>query len=234
MGGFAMRLHQPIALAAVITLLLGCSHTPAPESNSALYRIGETDFAFRDDVVLQTWPVMAKQTPLHFARIALQMTPHDLSPDLPATDKIQIDVLAPQQSPEPAGILAANFSDWAGRETAPSGASYQYDPRSKLLPDGGRNRYRSAAAPAGLVALEPVSTGNAAPRFFLHLNGNAVDRVIECRSDVPPSKNVGEYCALRPEAGADFGYRVFFPRDLLQQWQVLDDATRAYIGAARR
>jgi hypothetical protein len=156
-----------------------------------------------------------------------------LDPALPAQGKIQIDVLAPQQSPRPDGILAANFSDWPGRETAPAGSSYQYDPQSKLLPDGGRSRYRSASAPAGLVALEPVSTGNTAPRFFLHLNGHAVDRIIECRSDVPPSQNVGEYCALRPEAGADFGYRIFFPRDLLQQWQALDAATRAYINAAR-
>lgn len=228
-----MRLQQPIALAAFIALLLGCSHTPAPQSTSATYRIGETDFAFADDVVLQTWPVIAKQTPLHFARVALQMTPRALSPGLPTTGKIQIDVLAPQQSPQPTGILAANFTDWAGRETAPAGSSYQYDPQSKLLPDGGRSRYRSAAAPAGLVALEPVSAGGAEPRFFLHLSGNTVDRVIECRSDVPPSKNVGEYCALRPEAGGDFGYRIFFPRDLLPQWQALDAATRAYISAAR-
>jgi len=229
-----MRLHQPIALAAFIALLLGCSHTPAPQSTSAVYRIGEADFTFADDVVLQTWPVIAKQTPLHFARIALQMTPQALSPALPANGKIQIDVLAPQQSPAPSGVLAANFTDWAGRETAPAGSSYQYDPQSKLLPDGGRSRYRSAAAPAGLVALEPVSTGAAEPRFFLHLNGNAVDRVIECRSDVPPSKNVGQYCALRPEAGADYGYRIFFPNELLPRWADIDAAVTAYLAAASR
>ncbi|MBI2255440.1 MAG: hypothetical protein HYU58_12530 [Proteobacteria bacterium] len=229
-----MRLHQPIALAALITLLLGCSQVPMPQATSTTYRIGETDFVFADDVVLQTWPVIAKQTPLHFARVALQMTPQALSPDLPSKGRIQIDVLAPQQSPRPAGILAANFTDWAGRETAPAGSNYLYDPHSKLLPDGGRSHYRSALAPAGLVALEPASGTDASPRFFLHLDGGVVDRVIECRSDVPPSKNVGEYCALRPEAGADFGYRIFFPRALLPEWQALDAATRAYISAARR
>jgi hypothetical protein len=228
-----MRICQPIALTAFVLLLLGCAQAPAPQATSDTYRIGDSNFAFADDVVLQTWPVIAMQTPLHFARVALQMSPDALNPDLPAAGKIQIDVLAPAQSPRPAGIMAATFTDWAGRESAPAGSSYHYDPRSQLQVDGGKRSYQRQNAPAGLIGLAPADAAAAAPRFFLHLTAGQVDRIIECRSDVPPSKNVGEYCALRPEAGADFGYRIYFPRDLLPQWQALDAAAQAYIEAAR-
>jgi len=233
-----MRLHHRIALAALLLALSGCaqsSTTTAPTRGpDQSYLVGGTVFTFAQGAVLQTWPLMPRQEPLRFARIALQMPADALDPALAAARPIQIDVLAPQQSPPPAGFLAATFTDWIGREAAPSGAGYHYDPRSKLRANGGKQNYRRDSGPAGLVSLMPLGESEGAPQFFLHLSGGTVDRVIECRNDVPPSKNVGEYCALRPEAGVDYGYRIFFPRDLLPRWAEIDEATVAYLTAANR
>lgn len=230
-----MRLHHRIACVALLLALGGCAQNAVPTRGpDQSYLVGETAFTFAKGAVLQTWPLMPRQEPLRFARIALQLPAASLDPALTATRPIQIDVLAPQQSPRPDGILAANFTDWVGRETAPAGSSYHYDPRSKKQVNGGRRDYQREAAPAGLIGLSPISDDAKAPRFFLHLTGNTVDRVIECRTDVPPSKNVGEYCALRPEARADYGYRIFFPRELLPQWADLDAAAIAYLTAASR
>lgn len=237
-----MRLHHRIALAALLLALGGCA-TNAPDRTTEAaaifgpdqsYLVGAAEFHFPDGAVLQTWPLMPRQEPLRYARIALQMPAASLDPALTAARPIQIDVLAPPQSPRPDGIMAANFTDWVGRETAPAGSGYHYDPRSKKQPNGGKQTYRRGIGPAGLISLVSLKELGAGPQFFLHLNGNSVDRVIECRSDVPPSKNVGEYCALRPDVRIDYGYRIFFPRDLLPLWADLDAATVAYLTAARR
>ncbi|MDY0871691.1 hypothetical protein [Dongia rigui] len=236
-----MRLQHRIVLAACLLALGSCAEN-APQRTTAAaatfgpdqtYLVGETAFTFVPGAVLQTWPLMPRQEPLRYARIALQMPADALDPALTAARPIQIDVLGPQQSPLPSGILAAVFTDWRGREAAPVGSGYHYDPRSKLKANGGRQTYRRDMGPADLIALLPTG-GADAPSFFLHLDGNTVDRVIECRADVPPSKNVGAYCALRPDPGPRYGYRVFFPSALLPQWQTLDKAARTYIEAARR
>jgi hypothetical protein len=230
-----MRQHRRIALAALLLALGACAQAPTPTRGpDQSYLVGETAFHFAEGAVLQTWPLMPRQEPLRYARIALQMPADSLDPALSAGRPIQIDVLAPQQSPPPMGVMAATFTDWAGRETAALGSEYHYDPRSPLRPDGGRRMYRRDAGPAGLIALKPAGDFIGTPLFFLHLNRNIVDRVIECRPDVPPSKNVGTYCGLRPEAGTDYGYRIFFPAELLPRWADIEAATKAYLTAARR
>ena len=137
-----MRLHHRIALAALLLTLGGCAQSAPTPSPQQSYLVGETAFAFADGAVLQTWPLMPRQDPLRFARIALQMPATALDPALSAVRPIQIDVLAPPQSPPPDGIMAASFTDWVGREAAPAGSSYHYDPRSKKQPDGGKRSYQ--------------------------------------------------------------------------------------------
>jgi hypothetical protein len=237
-----MRLQHRIVLAVFLLALGSCAENAPRRTTEAAasfgpdqtYLVGHTAFTFAPGTVLQTWPLMPRQEPLRYARIALQMPAAALDPALSASRPIQIDVLTPLQSPRPAGILAAVFTDWVGREVAPAGSGYHYNPRSPLRPDSGMRSYQRLAGPAGLVALNPVGDSIDAPSFFLHLNGNTVDRVIECRTDVPPSKNVGAYCALRPDVGPRYGYRVFFPSELLPRWADIDAATAAFLAAASR
>ncbi len=236
-----MRTLPRIAISALIGLS-ACSQVPpgqpnvdnAAQSPETTYHIGDSAFAFRSGEVLQTWPVIAYQSPMHFARVALQIPAEALDPDL-QEGRIQIDVLPPQRRSAD-DIIAAAFPDWRGRETAPDGSRYQYDPKSTLQPDGGRRTYLRREE-AQLVALAPEVDDDHAPTFFLSECNGRVEQVIECRRDVPPSHDVGEYCALyRVITKADgidaYGYRIFFPRSYLDHWQKIDTATRFLLARA--
>jgi hypothetical protein len=212
---------------------MACSATSGIDAQEAeLYRVGDTTFDLDEAEVLQTWPIIQYETPMRFARIALQMPPDALLPDLPKdAGRIQIDILAPQPALKGDAIVATRFTDWTGRETAPAGSRYHYDPQSKLLKDGGKMIYVRAAAPAGLEALQPADAQGAAPVFFLHhADGKAA--AIECRTDVPPSTHTGEYCSLRQQEGKAYDYRVWFPRALLPAWSKIDSAAREYLAHA--
>lgn len=236
-----MRALPRIAISALIGLT-ACSQVPPEQlavdngagSLETVYHIGDSAFAFSSGEVLQTWPVIAYQTPMHFARVALQMPATTLDPDL-QEGRIQIDVLPPQRRSAD-DIIAAAFPDWRGREAAADGSRYQYDPKSKLQPDGGRRTYLRGQE-AHLVALTPEVADDHAPTFFLSENEGRVDQVIECRRDLPPSHDVGEYCALyrviTKANGIDaYGYRIFFPRSYLDHWQKIDTATRFLLARA--
>lgn len=220
-----------VALGAV----WGCSQVPSPQlAASRAYRIGDTVFSIADDSVLQTWPLLPFRNPPSFARVALQLPPTALVKELNdvAGSVIQIDILAPQQTLSGDRILAAGFTDWVGREAAPAGTRYHYDPKSALLKDGGRAVYqRTAASVGGLEALEPPSPRGLAPEFFLQRAGNGVAAAIDCR-EVPPAYGTGEYCSLRRQIGEAYGYRVMFRRDLLPHWAEIDAAAEAYLAAA--
>ncbi len=235
-----MRAISRIALLGLLALsACAPSATQAPDAMRASaapqrpYAVGNAEFIFGDDTVLQTWPLVADADLTRYARIVLQMPPQTLLATLPPERPIQIDVLAPQAYRAPARIMAANFTDWSGREGAPAGSRYEYNPHSQLLKDGGRRDYRRTDGIAGLIGLEPDGA-DPAPRFFVHSKDGRIDRVIECRTDVPPAKNVGEYCALRPEVGADYTYRILFPASLLTHWSEIDMAAQAYVKAVRQ
>ncbi|WP_374653806.1 hypothetical protein [Dongia sp.] len=223
---------------AALAALLGCAQVPEPApAPAATYRVGARDFALDGVTVLQTWPALPYRNPPSFARVAMQLPPGRLVPGLRGDegDVVQIDLLAPQPAASADRILKANFTDWSGREAAPAGATYHYDPKSKLLKDGGRAVYRrNAAQVSGLEALSPPAPRGAAPEFFISRDGSGVAAAIDCR-EVPPAYGTGEYCSLRRQVGAEYGYRVLFRRDLLSDWQRIDAAARAYIvGAAQR
>jgi len=223
-------------LLGAFAILLGCSQTPPPApATGERYQVGGAIFDFADADVLQTWPMMPFQPPPRLARIALQMPAGSLVVGLPnaAGRVVQIDVLAPEQELAADRPLAVNFTDWSGREARIAGSRYHYDPRSKLLPDGGRAVYvRRVVAEAGLEALEPAQPDGGAPTFYLRRAGNVVDTSIDCRRDVPPATGTGSYCSLRRQIGRDYGYRVLFPQDLLPHWAEIDAATRDYLAQA--
>lgn len=235
------RFRQILPVLCGLGLLAGCHAAPPPASRPAAearitgtYHLGAAAFDLAEANVLQTWPIIEHKTPLRFARIALQMPPDALVAGLPAdAGRIQIDILAPQENAAADRLLAATFTDWAGRETRLAGTRYHYDPRSPLQEDGGRAVYvRHAAAGSGLEALLPLDPRGKAPAFFLHRGGASIDAAIDCHMDVPPSSGTGEYCSLRRQVGGDYGYRVFFPRILLDHWAEIDAAARDYLAKA--
>jgi hypothetical protein len=234
----SLRMLPPILLAAgLAAMLAACSEVSSQRTLAARpqpYRVGGAAFDLTGANVLQTWPIIQYEAPLRFARIAVQMPPDALLADLPKdAGRIQIDILAPQENAAPDRVLAANFTDWPGREIRVAGTRYHYDPGSPLLEDGGRAVYVRHATPGmGLEALEPPQPRGRAPAFYLHRSGGTVDAAIDCREDVPPSTGTGEYCSLRRQIGTDYGYRILFSRTLLPDWARLDAAARDYLARA--
>lgn len=238
-----MRALLSIGFAAFL-VLTGCSHPPAGQPQAAdaqaadaqaTYRLGDGAFVFGKGEVLQTWPVIAYQTPLHFARIAVQLGAGELDPDLAQVGRIQIDILDPQRRMGDEAVETL-FTDWRGRETAPAGTRYAFDPKSKLQADGGRRTYVRHVED-GLVTLAPETQDADAPTFFLSLAGTEVEQTITCRSHVPPSHNVGDYCSLhrlvtRSDGGNAYVYRVLFARTAIADWSRIDAAARFFLARA--
>ncbi|WP_374378220.1 hypothetical protein [Dongia sp.] len=233
-----MRTLLSIGFAAFLALT-ACSQMPAEPpaaaEDQATYRLGNGAFTFAKGAVLQTWPVIAYQTPLNFARIAVQLPAAELDPALADAGRIQIDVLDPQRrmGDDPIDTL---FTDWHGREAAPAGSRYAFDPKSKLQANGGRRTYVRHVAD-GLVALSPETQDADAPTFFLDLAGSEVEQMIMCRSHVPPSHDVGEFCSLHQlvteaDGGDAYVYRVLFPRAAMAEWPKIDAAARAFLARA--
>jgi hypothetical protein len=221
---------------AVVTSLLGCGRAPLETPAAPGYRVGETLFSLDGADVLQTWPVLPYRTPPSFMRLALQMPPDALVPGLDTADGdvIQIDVLAPAAARRTDAMLGAGFTDWKGRETAPAGTRYHYDPKSLRLKDGGRALYRRQSAPiAGLEILSPETARGAAPEFFIARDGATITAAIDCR-EVPPGYGSGEYCSLWREGDSLYGYRVMFRRDRLADWRRIDEGARKFLAAAAR
>ena len=235
-----MRLHHRIALAVLLLALSGCAETPKPQERVAAspYGVGGRVYVLPDSQVLQTWPKLPQKqivapVMMPYARVAVQMPVATLVPGLSADGNIQIDILEQKRQPRDA-VLATVFADWRGREGEPNGSRYQYDPKSKLQANGGRRAYVKGVEGA-LTTLTATSADPKAPVFFLQPKNGGFDPVIECRRDVPPSHDVGEYCLLERRTQGQSGglnYRILFPRSLLSDWAKLDAGAAAYLESA--
>ncbi len=233
-----MRLRHRIAFVALLLALGGCAETPKPQERIATspYGVGGRVYVLPDSQVLQTWPKLPQKqiiapVMMPYARVAVQMPVSTLVPGLSADGNIQIDILEKKRQSRDAA-LAAVFTDWRGREGEPNGSHYHYDPKSKLQANGGRRIYVKGVEGA-LTTL--TATDPKAPVFFLQPKNGGFDPVIECRRDVPPSHDVGEYCLLERRTQGQSGgpnYRILFPRSLLSDWAKLDAATAAYLESA--
>jgi hypothetical protein len=227
-----------LSLGFVGALLGACASMDSTGGSSeattpGLYRLGDAQFQFADNALLQTWPDISMRPTLGFARLAVQMPADQLVPDLAGIqDAVQIDVLQAQYIPEPDAVVTGVFSDWKGRETAPAQSTYKFVITSQRGATGQQVAYlRQAQKSIGLDSLAPFKPQAGAPIYLVKLDDAHVTTLIEC-APLPAGYHGKDHCSLRRKLDDSYGYRVLFPLDLLSYWEAFDDAARDYVNAA--